>query len=241
MTDRVSDNFHKIAISSSLFKGQEGLYFCYLKAEKIAHVVAFLCDDQMLGERGDTVAHTLRKQSAALPQEVAELAARERGTPRILSKVYSLLSLVRLCVSHNFLEEKNAGLIANEYEMLAERIALATSPALLDAHIFSVPTVEVAPRASAPALPHAAAPAGSLVSKGHVSPAPRQPATGANTARRADVLKIVLEQGRVSIKDISKVIRDCSEKTIQRELNALIQLGQVRKEGDRRWSVYLKG
>ena len=236
MHHSVSDTFHKISISSNLFKGQEGLYFCYLKAEKIAHAVAFLCDDQVVGERGDTVAHTLRAQSAALPQEIAELAARERAAARILSRVYSLLSLVRLCVSHNFLAEQNAALIAREYEMLAEKIAHSTAPASLNAHTFSVPAVELPP--SAATLP--AHPALAAAPKGHPAAPVRPPVSGANTARRTEVLNIVSEQGRVSIKDISKIIRDCSEKTIQRELNALIQLGQIRKEGDRRWSVYLK-
>jgi len=228
------------------------LYFCYLKAEKIAHAVAFLCDDQMVGDRGDTVAHTLRKQSAALPQDIAELAARERGTARVLSLVYSLLSLVRLCVSHSFLEEKNAALIAAEYEMLAEKIAQTTSPASLNAQTFSVPVIApeapvfLPPTHHTPAESHPHTPslppsAVAAFLKGQApAPTPRPPAPGANTARRAEVLKIVSDQGRVSIKDISKVIRDCSEKTIQRELNSLIQLGQVRKEGDRRWSVYLK-
>ena len=31
----------------------------------------------------------------------------------------------------------------------------------------------------------------------------------------------------------------CSEKTIQRELNILIERGLIRREGERRWSVYL--
>ena len=38
--------------------------------------------------------------------------------------------------------------------------------------------------------------------------------------------------------DIAQTIRDCSEKTIQRELIALIQGGIVKKTGERRWSKY---
>ncbi len=57
-------------------------------------------------------------------------------------------------------------------------------------------------------------------------------------SRRDAVLKIVKEKGLVSIKDISLVITDCSEKTIQRELMALISEGVISKKGERRWSVY---
>ncbi len=45
-------------------------------------------------------------------------------------------------------------------------------------------------------------------------------------------------QTGVSIKDISSSFIDCSEKTIQRELNDLVQKGQIRKSGEKRWSRY---
>jgi hypothetical protein len=51
---------------------------------------------------------------------------------------------------------------------------------------------------------------------------------------------ISVQQGKreVSIKDISSSFIDCSEKTIQRELNLLVSLGQVKKIGAKRWSRY---
>ena len=45
------------------------------------------------------------------------------------------------------------------------------------------------------------------------------------------------EEG-VSIKDISIAFTDCSEKTIQRELNSLVSKGQIVKVGSKRWSRY---
>lgn len=56
---------------------------------------------------------------------------------------------------------------------------------------------------------------------------------------RADRIKTVLEaKPQATIKDIAEVITDVSEKTIQRELNSLIEKGQVVREGERRWSRY---
>jgi hypothetical protein len=56
---------------------------------------------------------------------------------------------------------------------------------------------------------------------------------------RAERIKTVLEaKPRASVKDIAEVITDVSEKTIQRELNSLIEKGQVVREGERRWSRY---
>ena len=56
---------------------------------------------------------------------------------------------------------------------------------------------------------------------------------------RAERIKTVLEaKPQASVKDIAEVITDVSEKTIQRELNSLIEKGQVLREGERRWSRY---
>jgi len=56
---------------------------------------------------------------------------------------------------------------------------------------------------------------------------------------RAERIKTVLEaKPQATIKDIAEVITDVSEKTIQRELNSLIEKGQVLREGERRWSRY---
>ncbi len=56
---------------------------------------------------------------------------------------------------------------------------------------------------------------------------------------RGSRIKTVLEaKPGATIKDIAEVITDVSEKTIQRELNSLIEKGQVMREGERRWSKY---
>ncbi len=56
---------------------------------------------------------------------------------------------------------------------------------------------------------------------------------------RGSRIKTVLEaKPEATIKDIAEVITDVSEKTIQRELNSLIEKGQVVREGERRWSKY---
>ncbi len=56
--------------------------------------------------------------------------------------------------------------------------------------------------------------------------------------RQQVILDVLRGRGPVSIKDISAVVKDCSEKTIQRTLNDLIKDGTVVREGDRRWSRY---
>ena len=56
--------------------------------------------------------------------------------------------------------------------------------------------------------------------------------------RTNKILSLVKDK-EVSIKDISIAFTDCSEKTIQRELNSLVSLGQIKKTGSKRWSRYM--
>lgn len=46
------------------------------------------------------------------------------------------------------------------------------------------------------------------------------------------------KQVQVPIKDISLLFTDCSKKTIQRELNTLVDRGLIKKTGAKRWSLY---
>jgi hypothetical protein len=56
--------------------------------------------------------------------------------------------------------------------------------------------------------------------------------------RESRIIDVIRDKGVVSIKDISTVIFDVSEKTIQRTLQVLIDKGQIKKEGERRWAKY---
>lgn len=56
--------------------------------------------------------------------------------------------------------------------------------------------------------------------------------------RREEILTIIKDKKSVSIKDIKLIITGCSEKTLQRELIALVMNGVLKKEGERRWSTY---
>ncbi len=60
--------------------------------------------------------------------------------------------------------------------------------------------------------------------------------------RKNKILTLVKDlpigQSDASIKDISLAFADCSEKTIQREINALVLSGKLVKTGAKRWSRY---
>lgn len=56
--------------------------------------------------------------------------------------------------------------------------------------------------------------------------------------RSERIIALVKEKKEISIKDISLSFTDCSEKTIQRDLNALVLKGLLKKTGSKRWSRY---
>lgn len=58
------------------------------------------------------------------------------------------------------------------------------------------------------------------------------------TDRRKKIIDLIKAKKEVSIKDLAKDIKGCSEKTIQRELSAMVSDGILVKEGERRWSTY---
>ncbi len=56
--------------------------------------------------------------------------------------------------------------------------------------------------------------------------------------RREKIIDLVRNKGQISIKDISSFFSQYSEKTVQRELLSLVSKGDLKKEGERRWSRY---
>lgn len=56
--------------------------------------------------------------------------------------------------------------------------------------------------------------------------------------RQENILNLLRKDSNLTIKDFTKVIKDCSEKTIQRELILLVEKGLIKRVGERRWSTY---
>ena len=70
------------------------------------------------------------------------------------------------------------------------------------------------------------------ITKGHDNSSDKK------TQRQEIIISTLKNQSNLTIKDFSKIIKDCSEKTIQRELIELVNKGVVKKDGERRWSRY---
>ncbi len=235
MSDKRS-KFHEFALKSILFKGREDWYFCYLKTERIAHVLAVL---ERRAELSEGHVQEIATRAAGLPGDIAHLAAGEIDAPVVLADIFALLSAVRLAASEELIHRETASILEAEYEAVAERLMAGSHPSpfvrVEDFHI---------PQLSLDAGPNG-------VSDSRVShtvferPLIKDSQKGqfnrsskGQSERTERILEYIRRQGSVSIKEIATTIKGCSEKTIQRELISLIQAGLVRRVGERRWSHY---
>ena len=57
-------------------------------------------------------------------------------------------------------------------------------------------------------------------------------------SRQSIIIGLLKRKKEIMIKDVSLLISGCSEKTIQRELSAMIASGILKKTGEKRWSRY---
>jgi hypothetical protein len=220
-----SDKFHIYALQSILFKGRSDWYFCFLKAEKIAHALLLLNDHAPQDSRNEM--HELCSSASHLPKSVLDFASGELPPEAVLADIFGLLSHVRLCTTGGSITKENGTIVVAEYERLAERFSASLVPSpFLSPLDFTLPAEE-----QAPALP--------LQDETSIYRTNLKGQSKGQSERAQKILDFVLKNKGVSIKNIALAISDCSEKTIQRELGALVQKGQIKRVGDRRWSVYL--
>ena len=232
MTDR--NDFHNIALQSILFKGRDDWYYCFLKAEKIAHVLI------VLSARTSHDLEEVIRGARDLPKTICYFAAGEIAPEILLADLFALVSALRVRATLGHLSQENIQILTREYEGIIERVASQNQPSpFISAEDFVVPQVkaDTGRLLSAPEVPDAAQ--AIRTHKGQNPIKDIKTGTGEQKDRSEVILEIVRKNEGISIKDIAAVVRDCSEKTIQRELVQLIERGLVQKIGERRWSLYV--
>jgi len=218
-------------IFSNVFEKDIVKVFIYKKTERLAKAIHLItpafADSPSLRNRLDAIAIGLIDAAVVSSASARENLARE---------LLTLSSVLAIARTGGLLSQMNADLIAREAQSLLQEVAAYAEPRLALEEVPSLaqmmknipvqkaelvlPTGEVA-RKTAP------------VHKGQIKD------IGTNTNnRRAPILSVIKDKQNASIKDISTRIRGISEKTIQRELQALVGQGIIVKRGERRWSTY---
>ncbi|KKW39317.1 MAG: hypothetical protein UY89_C0026G0002 [Parcubacteria group bacterium GW2011_GWA1_54_9] len=225
------------SIFNNVFEKDIRKVFIYKKAERLAKAIHLItpafAESMSLRNRIDSIAVGL-VDAAILPSGAARLAL-----SRELLALSSVLSIAR---TGGLLSPMNAELIAREAHILLQEVAMYEEPRLFldDAPTLSAIAKNVISRGTlqdpVAATRRAVRNDSAERRKGHIPP--KADAPQAQKDRKEAILSVIKDKGRANIKDISTLIRGISEKTIQRELLALIGAGIVLKQGERRWSTY---
>ncbi len=236
----MSDGFHEIALKSILFKGRNDIYFCYLKSERIAHVLSLLAQNFPFKDSGNF--GELVTLANRLPHAILHFAAGEIDASLVLADILSLLSWIRLSSTQGYIRKENSLILSEEYENIARKIAAENHPSpFISSKDFSVEEVKMMPAQrvffpeEVPSLKDGKSGTGIIkdIDKGH------KKTQGIKQSERMSlILDFVRKHNGVSIKEIASFVKGCSEKTIQRELGSLIEKGLIERKGERRWSIY---
>lgn len=173
-----------------------------------------------------------------------------------LSRVYEIISFVEIANTIGFISDMNTSILKKEFVILIGELESHQSKDkhftfTLDENMFSLPTLSNN-FSSIDKYNHKEGIKDKRTNYNSMSfinnkniPSFNQnqnPVHRVSTAlekqERVSKILAIIKDKEVSIKDISVKITDCSEKTIQRELNTLVDKGQIKKTGAKRWSKY---
>lgn len=226
-----TDTLNKTVANDML--GNDAAYYKYIfkKTEKIVCAVFFILRSEQGIDREDMLVKdvestaqrllTLVTKSLGAQREMSGAAVREIGFGLI-----ELESKLRILNAARILPETLLQVFVNEIDVLARGLKNYLSFESQNP-LFDTPVEGGAVATRTRNLPP----------KKTVEQTDTSVAQSA-LSRRSRILSVLKDKGQASIKDIAEIIADCSEKTIQRELQSLIKDGTIVREGDRRWSRY---
>ena len=217
-------------IFNNVFEKDIRRVFLYKKAERLAKAIHLVspafAHSTSLKNRVDTIAVSIIDAALLPPTSLRASLSHE------LLALSSMLSVARTC---GFLSLMNVEMIEKEAHMLLQEVAAYEEPRVLLEEVPSLSEMARKTRSSKANRKESILP---------IRTTPRNAVKDiSDTAahikdRRNAILSIIRGKSKASIKDISTLVRNVSEKTIQRELAELINEGIVLKQGERRWSTY---
>lgn len=241
------------SIFSNIFEKDIKRVYIYKKSERLAKAIHLIgpafFSSPALRDRLDRVAVGLIDAATEAPIEARTKLSRE------LLALSSVLSIAR---TSGLLSVMNAELIAREAQSLLQEVASYEEPRLFldDAPTLAELARDVVTENRHQEKTHNQNALEEALKKEFRNPAQKKAGKGSPTAtvsfkgqsighvsgkkteRQDAILSILKSKGPSHIKDISTVILNVSEKTIQRELQDLVDTGAVLRSGDRRWTTY---
>lgn len=208
-------------------------YFKYIfkKTEKIVCSVFYILRHSDLSAQSEEVVRDIKSSAKGLLDSVflSLRAAPSDISMRMLDVKYRVLemeSMLRVAHASGLLDAEMLGVFLNETDSVLRTLKKYVSE---DSENF----FEMG--------------SGRMATEGRREVAPRQTprvkiqqtqTQETQETRREKILAFLKDRGEASIRDVAEIIKDCSEKTIQRDLNNLIKDNLVSRVGEKRWSKY---
>jgi hypothetical protein len=230
------------AINDSSFKkllNNDNYYrHIFKKTEKIISVVFYILNNVDIDKKSETLVSNLASKAHfahenALRSLEVKLMSSKEVLEQFAQSLVGLDSSLRVASASGFISNEVLGVVVNEIDAVLRGLkTYINTNTNTDDLLFgsSYPSVY----------------SGEVVQTGQYTQKKRPTATVAaptaavsSVSDRRERIKTILEAKKeATIKDISEIITDVSEKTIQRELNAMIEENLVKRQGERRWSKY---
>lgn len=237
------------------FDGDEYSLYLYKKTEKMVtalYLVSNLVPDV------DPIKTRVKEEALCLLSFAISFGTSNAGDREVIALKISesalkIISFLEISFYAGYISQMNYSILKREFAGLLdliekkEKITKEKKGFVLSENFFSVPE-KYTPAPVSPGsteINKGQYPVGNGTKIGHqngLHPRGARPAIKdigeRKDSRKALILSLLKKESNLTIKDFSKVIPDCSEKTIQRELLQLVNEGVLKKVGERRWSRY---
>ena len=222
----------------SFFEGDPDFAYVYKKTEKLASAIYLITN---LFSENEPMKWALRKKASDLvsfiiPYKDTPQSGQSEFVYNLKTRALELVSLIEVASRGGLVSAMNFSILRQEFNNLVEASVVSLENARETIHTSIPPrffeTAESQPISRSPDY-----------SSKTLAPVKDRPvlSNGSDikkSNRQNLILSLIRKRKEVTIKDISDIIKDCSEKTIQRELNTFIAKGVLRRMGVRRWSRY---
>ncbi len=238
-----------------LFHADYSIYILYKRIDNLAAAIYLVTNTLPETESLKTSLRTTSLNClAGIVSYIGKANADVSSLQNLVAHVLQLSSLINITFWSGMISEMNSTVLQKEVtkinETLGQIISRYRSKMMIDSTFFS--SVDLEHRQFKNNVLHTVQDNQVIVNKGHYKRQEKDikemvsrslPSSNINDSeskmkRRETILQLLSEKSNLSIKDFAAVIQTYSEKTIQRELLAMVEEGLLKKQGERRWSTY---
>ena len=244
--DETKDAVATLSISDiTVFKDNPHLIYLYKKTEKLVSALyllsSFISDKEPIKWQMREEGVNLLSQSLCLSDRLS--SERMLAYTKFISTGLKFLSFLEVSYLGGIISEMNYTVLKYEFEALIKTAesgekGSGSKGLIFPEHFFEVQTDHLAESVNSLSK-------GQTLMSDRMSLKKTAETVRTNELKQKDksnrqevIINLLKKNNELGIKDFTSSIKDCSEKTIQRELVLLVSKGLIKKAGEKRWSKY---